>query len=65
MMSHLGSEHAERDGQMSFADAGRAEEDHVASLMQKSSGGEFVDQAFVDRGLFAEVEDVEAFLIRR
>ena len=42
-MTHLGGEYTQSNGQMSLADAGRAEKNDVASLVQEAAGGQFVD----------------------
>ena len=48
--------HAQGDGQVGFADAGRAEEDDVAAFAQIPAGGQFVDQLGVERGLGLKIK---------
>jgi hypothetical protein len=62
-MAEFGGEHAQGDGQVGFADAGRAQQDDVAALMKKAAGGELVEEPFIERGLLGEIETGEALLI--
>jgi subtilisin family serine protease len=62
-MAHLGGEHTQSEGQVSFAHAGRAEKNDVAAFVQEAAGGQFVDEALVDGRLLLEVKGVEPFLI--
>ena len=60
-VAHLAGEHAQRDGQMGFADAGRAEEDEVAAFAQVAAGGQFFDEPPVDGGLRRVIKVFEPF----
>ena len=44
---------------MGFADAGRADQEHVGGGVEVAAGGELVDQRAVDAGLGVVVEVVE------
>ena len=55
---------AQGGGQMGFAHAGRAEEDHVFSVFQKAHSGQLIDLALINRGLEGEIEVVQGFLNR-
>ncbi len=46
-------------GEVAFADSGGAEQEEVAGLVDKSSGGEVVDLRSVDGGVEGEVEVFE------
>ena len=50
---------AEGDGEVRFADAGRAEDQDVLRLGEKAAGREFADEALIDRRLEFELEVVE------
>ena len=55
-VAEFGGDDAKGDGQVSRADARRAEQEHVAAFGQKAAGGEFLDQGLVDGRLEGEVE---------
>jgi hypothetical protein len=42
---------ADRDGEVSFADAGRTKEQHIVGLCDEAAGGQLPDEALVNRGL--------------
>ena len=48
-------------GQMGFADAGRAEEQHILGFADKLAGGQIENLLFVDRGIEAPVEVLQRF----
>jgi hypothetical protein len=48
-----------RDAQVRFPDAGRAEQYHIARLVDEPQGPQFADLSLVDRRLEAEIELVE------
>jgi hypothetical protein len=57
----LGAAQAEADGEVGFADAGWAQKHDVAVFGEVATGGEFVDELGIERGLGFEVEVVQAF----
>ena len=48
-----------RDAEMRFSDARRAEQNHIARLMDESQGPELADLPLVDGRLEAKIELVE------
>ena len=55
-VAEFGTEDAQRNGEVSFAHAGRSEQDDVASFGEEAAGGQFLDERPVERGLAGEVE---------
>ena len=50
---------AERCGEHRFADAGRADQQHVGALFDEPQGGEVFDESAIERWLRCEVELLE------
>jgi hypothetical protein len=60
-MAHLASEHAQGDGQMRFADAGRSKQDDIAAFAPKAAGSQFVDETAIHGGLRCVIKFFEPF----
>ena len=59
-VAEFGSDDAQGDGEVGLADAGRTQEQDVATFGQEAASGEFLQQAPVDGRLEGEVEVGEA-----
>jgi hypothetical protein len=64
-MSEFSSEDAEGDGEMGFADAGRAQQENIATFGQEATGGQLLQQGPVDGGLEGEVKVFDALEVRQ
>ncbi len=57
--------HAETNRQMRLPDAGRTQEHHAPTFVEKTTRGEFFDEATINTGLRREVELGKMLLIRK
>jgi hypothetical protein len=64
-VSEFGGENAQGDGKMSFADAGRTQEQNIAAFGKEATGGQFLQQGLINGGLEGEVEVFEPLEIRQ
>ena len=53
---------AQGGGQMGLARAGRAKEQHILSVFQKTHGSQLINLALINGGLEGEIEVVQSFL---